>query len=144
MSYQWLSMRITEEQERRQRESEVLERLPRALQELQADLRACIADYQKAFGPESVELAGHLSRIRITVREKRDGKWEPIAKIEILMDTALPGFQADCPGGPLTIEVGMLPEDKTYFRDLKLDEYITPEELTRRILDRGLFPKLPA
>lgn len=143
MSFQWLSMRITEEQERRQREAEVLTRLPRALQELHNDLKACVADYQKAFGPESVEISGHLSRIRITVREFREGKWEATSKIEIRTDTALPGFVAEGPGSPLTVEVGMLPGDKTFFRDTQQDQYINAEELTRRILDRGMFPKLP-
>ena len=51
--------------------------------------------------------------------------------------------QIDRAGRPLTIEVGMLPGDKLYFRDMELDQYVTAEELTRRILDRGMFPKLP-
>jgi hypothetical protein len=145
MNLQWLTMRIAEEQERRQRETEITARLPRALQELHADLKLCIAEYQKVFGTESVEISGHLSsRVRVTVREKREGKWEPTSKIEINTDPLLPGFQVDCAGGPLSIEVGMLPGDKVYFRDAKQDEYITTEELTRRILDRGLFPRLPA
>jgi len=38
------------------------------------------------------------------------------------------------------IEVGLLPGDKLFYRDQ--DEFITGEELTRRILDRALFPKL--
>jgi hypothetical protein len=143
MSFQWLTMRITEEQERRQREAEVLARLPRAIDELHSDLKGCIDEYQKAFGPESVEISKQMSRIRVTVREKRQGKWEPTAKIEVQVDTVLPGFQVDCVGGPLTFEVGMLPGDKTYYRDTKLDQYLAAEELTRRILDRGLFPRLP-
>jgi len=110
---------------------------------LHTDLKGCTNEYQEAFGPESVEISAHLSRIRVTVREKREGKWEPTSKIEIHVDTALPGFQADCPGGPLSIEVGMLPGDKIFYRDAKLDQYITAEELTRRILDRSLFPRLP-
>jgi hypothetical protein len=38
------------------------------------------------------------------------------------------------------IEVGLLPGDKLFFRDH--DEFLTMEELTRRILDRAFFPKL--
>ena len=34
MSFQWLQMRITEEKDRRAREAQILERLPRALDEL--------------------------------------------------------------------------------------------------------------
>jgi hypothetical protein len=143
MSFQWLTLRIIEEQERLQREAEVLARLPRAIEELQAELKLCIDEYRNVFGPESAEISGYLSRIRVTVREKREGKWEPVSKIEIHVDTALPGFQVDCAGGPLTIEVGMLPGDKIFFKDSKLDQYVTPEDLTRRILDRTLFPKLP-
>jgi hypothetical protein len=143
MSFQWLNMRITEEKERRQREAQVLERLPRALEEVHKYLKDCIDDYQKAFGPESVETAVSHSRVRITVREQREGKWEPTAKIEIQVDTKLPGFQIDRAGRPLTIEVGLLSGDKLYFRDSEQDQYVTTEELTRRILDRSLFPKLP-
>jgi len=36
----------------------------------------------------------------------------------------------------------VLAGDKLFYRDG--DEYITLEELTRRILDRALFPKLTA
>jgi hypothetical protein len=143
MSFQWLTMRITEEQERRQREAQVLARLPRAMDELHTDLKGCIDEYQKAFGPESVEMSRQMSHIHITAREKLQGKWEPTAKVEIQMDTVLPGFQVDCAGGPLAIEAGMLPGDKVFYRDTKLDQYIGAEELTRRILDRCLFPKLP-
>jgi hypothetical protein len=143
MSFQWLTMRIGEERARRKREAEVLERLPRALDELHKSLRECIEDYQQAFGPESAEISGHLSRVRITVREQRDGKWEPTSKIEVQVDTKLPGFQVDRAGRPLTVEVGLLPGDKLFFRDTELDQYVTSEELTRRILDRGFFPKLP-
>jgi hypothetical protein len=38
------------------------------------------------------------------------------------------------------IEVGLLPGDKLFYRDQ--DQFVTMEELTRRILDRALFPKL--
>jgi len=143
MSFQWLTMRISEERDRRQREAQVLERLPRALDEVHKYLKECLEEYQRAFGPESAEISGHLSQVRITVREQREGKWEPTSKIEIHLDTKLPGFQVDRPGKPLAIEVGMLPGDKIYFRDQELDQYVTAEELTRRILDRGMFPRLP-
>ena len=143
MTLQWLDMRINEERERRKREAQVLERLPRALDDMHKLLGQCVADYQEAFGSESAEISGHLSRIRITVRDKREGKWEPVAKIDIAIDNKLPGFQVDRAGKPLTIEVGTLAGDKLYFRDVESDQYVTTEDLTRRILDRCLFPKLP-
>jgi hypothetical protein len=54
----------------------------------------------------------------------------------------VPGFQIERGNEPLIIEVGMLPEGKVFFRDRVLDKYLNMEDLTRRILDRALFPKL--
>ncbi|HUA62653.1 MAG TPA: hypothetical protein VML19_28110 [Verrucomicrobiae bacterium] len=143
MAFQWLDMRIGEERDRRKREADILERLPRALNELRDLLRGCIAEYQNAFGPESAEVSGVLSRIRVTVRELRDGKWETAAKVEINVDNKLPGLQIDRAGKALQIEIGMLGGEKLSYRDVETDQYITTEDLTRRILDRVLFPKLP-
>jgi len=136
-------MRITEERDRRQREAEILERLPRALNELRDLLRGCITEYQTAFGPESAEVSGVLSRIRVTVRELREGKWETAAKVEINLDNKLPGLQIDRAGKVMQVEIGILPGDKLSYRDVETDQYVTTEDLTRRILDRVLFPKLP-
>ena len=55
-------------------------------------------------------------------------------------ETSLPGFRIERGGEPLMIEVGLLPGDKLFYRDK--DEFLTMEELTRRILDRAFFPKL--
>lgn len=143
MAFQWLDMRISEERDRRKKEAQVLDRLPRAFDDLHKLLGACVADYTQAFGAESVEISGHLSRLRVTVREKREGKWEPSAKVEIVLDDKLPGLRIDRAGIPLTIEIGTLPGDKLSFRDVDTDQFITTEDLTRRILDRALFPKLP-
>ena len=144
MSYQWLSMRITEENDRRKREEEILERLPRALEEVHQALAGCVENYQQAFGPEAAELQSLATRIRVTVREELDGRWEQRSRVEVVTDASLPGFKIDRGDGsqPLIIEVGMLPGDKLYFRDHDKDQYVTMEELTRRILDRALFPKL--
>jgi hypothetical protein len=143
MPFQWLSMRIGEENDRRKREAGVLERLPRALDEVTTLLNECISTYQNAFGPEAADISCYGQRIRITVRDKREGKWEQIAKIELVVDVKLPGFQIDRAGRPLSIEVGMLPGDRLFYRDTEVDQYVTAEELTRRILDRSFFPKLP-
>ena len=40
----------------------------------------------------------------------------------------------------LAIEVGILPGGNLFFRDA--EKYMTLEEMTLRILDRALFPKL--
>ena len=69
----------------------------------------------------------------------------PVARpgpIKILTDPAIPGFQIDRAGSPLLVEVGILPGEKVIYRDRERDEYLSMEELTRRILDRSLFPKL--
>src|SRR5579862_3328676 len=104
MSFQWLDMRITEERDRRKREERILERLPSALDEMHKTLGECVSEYQTAFGADSVEISGHLSRIRINVREEHEGKWETTSKIEIALDTTLPGLQIDRAGKPLAIE----------------------------------------
>jgi hypothetical protein len=140
MSFQWLQLRIQEEQERRQREAEILARLPRALEEAHRHLAGCIEAYAEAFGPESADIHLHASKIRIAIREEQDGKWQQRAKIEMSIIASLTGFRIERGGEPLTIEVGLLPGDKLFYRDQ--DQFLTMEELTRRILDRAFFPKL--
>ena len=140
MSFQWLQMRVQEEQERRQREAQILERLPRALEETYRQLAECVEAYAAAFGPESADVHLQASKIRIAVRDQQDGKWQQRAKIEMSIIASLPGFRIERGGEPLMIEVGLLPGDKLFFRDQ--DEFLTMEELTRRILDRAFFPKL--
>ena len=140
MGFQWLGMRIQEEQERRQREAQILERLPRALEETHRHLAECVEAYAGAFGPESADIHLQASKIRITVRDEQEGKWQQRAKIEMSIFASLPGFRIERGGEPLMIEVGLLPGDKLFYRDK--DEFLTMEELTRRILDRAFFPKL--
>jgi hypothetical protein len=140
MSFQWLQSRVQEEQERRQREAQILARLPRAVEETYRYLAGCIEVYTDAFGPESADIHLQASKIRITVRDEQEGKWQQRAKVEISIIASLPGFRIERGGDPLMIEVGLLPGDKLFYRDQ--DEFITGEELTRRILDRALFPKL--
>jgi hypothetical protein len=140
MGFQWLGMRIQEEQDRRQREAQILERLPRALEETYRQLASCVEAYAGAFGPESADILLQGSKIRITIRDEQDGKWQQRTKIEMSIVSSLPGFRIDRGGEPLMIEVGLLPGDKLFYRDK--DEFLTVEELTRRILDRAFFPKL--
>jgi len=140
MSFQWLNMRITEESERRQREADTLERLPQALDEVRAAIKACVDAYTLRFGPESAQLQSSIQRLRVVVRDETNGKWEQRSKVDITTTTELPGFHIERSVGILDIVVGLLPGDKLFYRDG--DEYLTMDELTRRILDRALFPKL--
>ncbi len=143
MSFQWLTMRITEERERREREAQIHERLPRALDELHRALAECVESYTNAFGAEAAELQLEGSRFRVLVRDELEGQWQQGAQVEIDVVTNLPGFQINREGGePLLIEVGMLPGDKLFYRDREQDQYVSMDELTHRALDRALFPKL--
>ncbi len=136
MSFQWLQMRITEEKERREREARILERLPRALEDLQQNLGACIEAYAAAFGSHSATLTNSGLNLKVEVPDS--------AGVAIEAQPEMPGFIVRNPAGTLEIEVGMLPGDRVFYRDRELDQYLTMEELTRRILDRALFPKLRA
>ncbi len=141
MGFQWLDMRVQEERERRQREAQILDRLPAALEETYHDLSECIGSYTAVFGRESAEIELEGPRLRITVRDEDAGKWQIRSEVEIAIAPTLPGFRIDRGAGePLEILVGILPGDKLFYRDG--EEYIGMEELSRRILDRALFPKL--
>lgn len=144
MPFQWLQMRISEESDRRKREAAVMERLPRALEEVHQALTECVENYKQAFGRESAEILLQSGRIRVTVRSEKDGKWQQGGRVELVTTPAIPGFQIDrgTGGEPLVIEVGILPGGKLFYRDRAKDQYVTLEELTRRTLDRALFPNL--
>ncbi|HWC97696.1 MAG TPA: hypothetical protein VG456_13120 [Candidatus Sulfopaludibacter sp.] len=145
MSFQWLTMRISEEKDRRKKEASTLEQLPRALEEVQTALAGCIEEYQGAFGAEAADMQREPSIVRVIARQNTDGYWRQNSQVEVKVVPALPGFQIDngAGGDPFMVEVGLLPGAKLYFRDRVQDQYITIEELTRRILDRAFFPKLP-
>jgi len=140
MNLQWLQMRITEEKERRQREAQILERLPRVLDEVHRALVRCVDAYIEAFGADAIEIGYQGQKIRVTVREEQDAKWVNTAKVEIATLPKLPGLHIDRSGDRLDITIGLLPGDKIFYKDG--EEFLTMEELTRRILDHSLFPKL--
>jgi hypothetical protein len=142
MSFEWLRMRIQEEQDRRQRESEMLDRLPRAMDELHGVLKECTAEYAESFGAESVDIQRLSNRIKVTVRELEENKWQTVAKVEVVTAPDIPGFQVERGEYSLAVEVGLLPSNKLFYRDCEQDKYLTLEDLTRRVLDRALFPKL--
>jgi len=142
MPFQWLQMRITEENDRRRREADTLERLPRVMDEVHRAIAECIEAYTAAFGKESIEMSYFLRKLRITIRESKEGKWEKAGKIEVSTIAKPPSLHIDRNGDAFDIEVGLLTEDKLYYKEG--DKFLTMEELTRRILDRPLFPKLGA
>jgi hypothetical protein len=142
MPFQWLQMRITEEKERRAREKRILDRLPDALVELYDSIRSCLESYNKAFGPQASEAELLSGKVRVIAREEREGKWQQCGKVEVSALPSIPGFQIDQAGDPLLIEIGILPGNKLSYRDRAADQYLGLEDLSRRILDRVLFPKL--
>jgi hypothetical protein len=134
MSFQWLHMRIQEEKDRRKREAISYERLPLALEELHEVLKQGIAAYMDAFGSDVVEMSLLASGIRIVT---------PSVQVDVAVEQEIPGFRIVRGDQSLAVEVGLLPSNNLYYRDLERDVYLTLEDLTRRILDRVLFPKLP-
>jgi hypothetical protein len=131
MSFQWLQMRISEEKDRAERENNILNRLPSALDELRTALASCVETYNQAFGDGRATLETAGGAIHVTAGE---------ARVRACLDPLLPGFQVDQGSDRLAIEVGILPGGNLFFRDA--EKYMTLEEMTRRILDRALFPKL--
>jgi hypothetical protein len=142
MSFQWLQMRITEELERREREAKVLDKLPQALDELRRSLSTCLEAYTAAFGADTAALTKRGYRLRVAVRESTPTGWQECGSVEVDAVPEMPGLEIRSAASTLTVEVGMLPGDKVFYRDREVDQYLTMEELTRRILDRTLFPKL--
>jgi len=133
MSFQWLQMRIGEEKDRRNREAEVLARLPRAFDELEASLAGCVNAFSTEFGSESARL-------------RRDGLKLSVAgdggTVEVNPLLELPGIEIRRNQSAREIKVGMLPGDRVFYLDVTADQYLSMDELTRLILDRVLFPKL--
>jgi hypothetical protein len=133
MSFQWLDMRIGEEQDRRGREADVLARLPRAFDELEASLAACIDAFSTAFGSDSAR----LRRDGLKLSAAGDG-----GTVEVNPLLELPGIEIRRNQSAREIKVGMRPGDRVFYLDVTADQYLSMEELTRLILDRVLFPKL--
>jgi hypothetical protein len=135
MPFQWLDMRITEERERRERETEILSRLGPALSDLQRILGDCLKAYTDAFGEDSAALRREIGALTVRVAD-------PPGQVRITTDSKLPGFQVERDGATLSIELGLLPDGRLYYRDTGADQFVNMDEVTRRILDRVLFPKL--
>jgi hypothetical protein len=141
-AFQWLTVRISEERDRRRQEAEIQERLPEALHELHDVLSRCVETYRDAFGPGSADISFLASKIRITVAESKSFRAGPAAalQLEVVIDAKIPGFMVHHGAGSLEIRVDILTGGKPSYRDG--DHYLNMEELTRRVLDPVFFPKL--
>jgi hypothetical protein len=142
MAFQWLQMRIQEERERRELQARQLERLPDAVQEIHDLLAECVKSYTENFGANSADIVMFPNRIKVTVREMRDGTWQNLSKVEVVCVPEMPGFRIERGEVSMAVEFGLLPNDKFYYRDQEHDKFLTMEEFTRRILDRVFFPAL--
>jgi hypothetical protein len=142
MAFQWLQMRIQEERERRELQRKHLDRMPAALQEIHDHLADCIRSYTENFGSNSADIVLLPNRIKVTVREERDGTWQVVSKVEVVCVPEMPGFRVEHADHSLAVEFGILPSDTLFYRDREQDKYLTMDEFTRRILDRALFPAL--
>ena len=142
MAFQWLQMRIQEERERRELQAKHLARMPAALQEIHDYLAECIRSYTDNFGSNSADVVMLPNKIKVTVREEREGKWQVISKVEVVCVPEMPGFRVEQGGHSLEVEFGLLPSDSLFYRDREQDKYLTMDEFTRRILDWALFPVL--
>jgi len=142
MPFQWLQMRIQEERERRELRAKHLQRLPDAMKEIHDYLAQCVQSYNDNFGAHSAKIMLLPDRIQVTVREDRDGKWQPLSKVEVISVRELPGFRVERGESSMEVEFGLLPSDKLFYLDREQDKYLTMDEFTKRILDRTLFPAL--
>jgi len=142
MAFQWLQMRIQEERERRELQAKHVERLPSALKEIHDYLAECVESYTANFGADSAVIVLLPDRIKVTVREERDAKWQVLSMVEVVSVPDMPGFRVERGEFSMAVEFGLLPSDKLFYRDREQDKYLTMEEFTRRILDRALFPAL--
>jgi hypothetical protein len=126
-------MRISEEKDRVSREQAVLSRLDGALDEMVKILGECVTTFNEGFEADvRLERAAHS----ISVDVAGD-------VVTLSTDTALPGFQVTHGENRFPIVVGVLPGKNLFYRDPVADKYLTMEDVTKKILDRAMFPKLP-
>jgi hypothetical protein len=126
-------MRIGEEKDRRAREQQILGILPGAIDDLGNQVGNCV----EAFNSALAEPAAHLDRTAEGLSVSSANR-----RVDIVTDTELPGFHVRRESTSFAVQVGVLPTGKLFYFDVAGDQYLTMEDLTRRILDRVLFPKL--
>ncbi len=140
MTFQWIQLRISEEQERRNREDVVRARLPLALEELRDALCICASEFNTAFEDQAAEVASVANELRISVRQQRGGSWKDRARVTVSVNPELPGFTVAGAGEPRLVQVGMLAGDKLFYKSG--ERYLSMDDLTKLILDGVLFPEL--
>ncbi len=133
MPFQWLTVRISEEKDRLARELAVLARLDGALNEMEKTLADCVATFNEGF-EATVQVERSTHSISVDVAGDI---------ITLSTDTELPGFQVKRGDQRFPIVVGVLPGNNLFYRDPVQDKYLTMEDVTKKILDRAFFPKLP-
>jgi hypothetical protein len=101
-----------------------------------------VESYKEAFGSGTVEIVLLPSKIKITAREGKNDYAQPLAKVEVVLAAEIPGFRVDRDDKAVDVEVGILSSNNLFYRDRERDVYLNMEDLTRRILDPVLFPKL--
>ena len=134
MAFQWLTLRIGEEQDRRAREQQILSRLPAAIDELRRELSSCVEEFNGTFSNDNARVQKNATNITVLCGNN---------SVDVVADTELPGIHVLREGAsPMAVRIGVLPGNRLFYFDVAADQYLTMEELTRRILDRVLFPKL--
>lgn len=133
MSFQWLTIRIGEEKDRRAREAQILQMLPEALEELRGHLGLCVDAYNDAFGEGAARIEKGPDSLKVATAS---------TEVDVVTDTELPGFHIRRQAASEAIQVGVLPGGRPFYFDVAADQYLTTEDLTRRVLDRVLFPRL--
>jgi hypothetical protein len=112
------------------------------MQELHELLKDCVAAYTASFGENSADVVLLPGRIKVIACQEQNGRWLPTSKVEVVPVRELPGIRIERGEYSLALEIGLLPNDKRYYRDCEQDKFLTVDDLTRRILDRALFPRL--
>ena len=111
MNLQWLTMRITEEQERRQREDNILKRLPNALEGLHASLTECLQTYTEAFGPQAASIEPPTSSVKAPcalARRRQNGRSRfSTGSISTVISALVPRFSS----APRRLHCSIVPID---------------------------------
>jgi hypothetical protein len=128
-------MRIAEERDRRQREAEILARLKPAIDDLRHILADCLHAYNTTFGPFASSIDADDGGFTVRVDD-------PPGEVRVDAMPGLPGFHIHRGESILPVEIGLLPGAKLFYRDQQADQFLTMDDLTKKILDRVLFPKL--
>ena len=133
MSFQWLEMRIGEERDRRAREKQILDRLPGAMDELEESVKACLDGYTAAFPGDPAAPGRDGLRLGVT---GTGGAWRSRLR------RSFPDSRSRRRARRSRFRSASCRATNCFISTWPEDRYLSMEELTKRILDRVLFPKL--